>query len=76
MDFPLAERPVNHNVKPCCLRSAARSAWEREACHVMLLNNRKNLDSGTGRCGGDDGRRRDYLTLPFLVVALWSSGTG
>ena len=37
VDLPLAERPVNHIVKPCCLRKALRSARVKEGCHVILL---------------------------------------
>lgn len=37
VDLPEAERPVNHRVKPCCLRSVLRSERERDGCQVMLL---------------------------------------
>ena len=38
VDFPDADRPVNHRVKPRWLRRAQRS-WlvTLDACHVMLL---------------------------------------
>lgn len=38
VDLPLAERPVNHNVKPFWPRRVLRS-WcvTDEGCHVMLL---------------------------------------
>ena len=38
VDLPLAERPVNHSVKPFWPRSPQRS-WcvTEDACHVMLL---------------------------------------
>lgn len=38
VDFPDAERPVNHMVMPRCLREELRSARERDGCHVMLLH--------------------------------------
>jgi hypothetical protein len=37
VDLPDADRPVNHSVKPRCLRFVWRSERESDGCQVMLL---------------------------------------
>ena len=44
VDLPLAERPVNHNVKPFWPRRVVRSRCVTdEGCHVILLTNAEAL---------------------------------
>lgn len=56
VDLPLADSPVNQTVKPRWPRKALRSAYVRDACHVMfLLGKKKFFKSSFGlsfSCGG------------------------
>ena len=62
VDLPLAERPVNHNVKPFWARRALRSGCvTEEACQVMLL--KESWDQRMIGIGWEKGQTRTYVAI-------------
>ena len=72
VDFPDAERPVNHIVRPGWPRSEERSTWVREwGCQVMLLGTALVGIMGWNGKGGKVYLRRHCYNRPLRFSRMY-----